>query len=595
MARLDPHSHHDSTQPEVESFDWRVRVDFERRVLEGEVRLALAASPARRQGGALDLDTRELQIDSVQSGAGAPLPFELGRPDAVLGTRLRVMLPGDTEGVVIRYRTSDQASALGWLLPAQTASKRYPYLFSQCQAIHARSIVPLQDTPRRRVTFRAALDVPGELMSLMAARFIERVPGASGRAVDHWEMPQPIPPYLLALAVGGLVSRELSPRVRVWAEPSVIDAAAREFDGVEPMIEAAERLFGPYDWERFDLLVMPPSFPYGGMENPRLTFLTPTLIAGDRSLVNVVAHELSHSWTGNLVSNASAEHFWLNEGFTVYAERRIIEATHGRDEAELQAAVGRKELLRVLDELALHPGLTRLRGHLDGIDPDHAFSIVPYEKGYLLLRAIEENEGRARWDQFLASYMRAFRFRSLTTEEWLEFLERELPGAAERAGASAYLHAPGLPASAPVPHSARLERVLALPPGVPELGEGARLTPVEWRLYLDHMPRPSPPEACAELEARFALSHSRNAEVLSGWLELALESDYAPAVPRALEFLGEVGRMKYLKPLYKALLAQPGARSAVEQAYQTHRDGYHPIARHVVESLFADADARRPS
>lgn len=586
MARLDPHSHHDSEQAETASFDLRVRVDFERRVLDGEVTLNLAAGEARRQGGALDLDTRDLQVRSVYSARGEALKFELGRPDPVLGARLRVTLPPATERLTIRYRTSDQATALGWLAPEQTASKQHPYLFSQCQAIHARSIVPLQDTPRRRVTFSAELDVPDELASLMAARFIERRPGQGGRALDQWEMPQPIPPYLLALAVGRVVSRELSPRVRVWAEPSVIDAAAREFDGVEPMIEAAERLFGPYDWERFDLLVMPPSFPYGGMENPRLTFLTPSIIAGDRSLVNVVAHELSHSWTGNLVSNASAEHFWLNEGFTVYAERRIIEATVGREEAELQAAVGRKELLRVLEELAPHPELTCLRGQLDGVDPDHAFSIVPYEKGYLLLRAIEESEGRARWDDFLQSYMRAYRFRALTTEEWLEFLERQLPGAAERAGAAAYLHAAGLPPSAPVPRSERLDRVLALPPGVPDAAHGARLTPLEWRLYLDHMPRPTPPEVCAALEARFALSRSENAEILSGWLELALESGYEPALPRALDFLGEVGRMKYLKPLYKALLAHPRMRAPAEQAYQKHRDGYHPIARHVVESLF---------
>lgn len=586
MARLDPHSHHDSEQAETESFELRVRVDFEQRLLEGEVSLTLAASDARRRGGALDLDTRDLELRSVQDGAGQPLPFELARPDAVLGARLRVLLPPDTARVTIRYRTSAEASALGWLAPEQTASKQHPYLFSQCQAIHARSIVPLQDTPRRRVTYGAVLDVPEELTSLMAARFIERRAGGPGRALDRWEMPQAIPPYLLALAVGKVQSRELSPRVRVWAEPSVIAAAAREFDGVEPMIEAAERLFGPYDWERFDLLVMPPSFPYGGMENPRLTFLTPTIIAGDRSLVNVVAHELSHSWTGNLVSNASAEHFWLNEGFTVYAERRIIEATLGHEEAELQAAVGRKELLRVLDELAPHPELTRLRGHLDGIDPDHAFSIVPYEKGYLMLRAIEEREGRARWDAFLQSYMRAYRFKALTTEEWLEFLERQLPGAAERAGVAAYLHAPGLPADAPVPRSERLDGVLALPPGVPERARGASLTPLEWRLYLDHMPRPTSAALCAELEARFALSQSQNAEIVSGWLELALESGYEPAVPRALEFIGEVGRMKYLKPLYKALLEHPAMRAAASAAYQRHRDGYHPIARHVVESLF---------
>jgi leukotriene-A4 hydrolase len=589
MPRLDPHSHHDADQAATQSFDLRLMVDFQRRVLEGEVTLQLEPSEARRRGGALDLDTRDLVIESVTSSSGRPLAFELGPVDPVLGARLRVTLAPDTERLTIRYRTSERATALGWLAPEQTASKKHPYLFSQCQAIHARSIIPLQDTPRCRLTFTAALDVPAALTSLMAARFVERRPGAPGRATDRWEMPEAIPPYLFALAVGDVTSRELSPRVRVWAEPGIVDAAASEFQGVEAMIEAAERLFGSYDWERFDLLVMPPSFPYGGMENPRLTFLTPTIIAGDGSLVNVVAHELSHSWTGNLVSNASAEHFWLNEGFTVYAERRIVEAIWGSEEAELQAAVGRKELLRVLHELAPHPGLTRLRGHLQGIDPDHAFSIVPYEKGYLLLRAIEESIGRERWDRFLLAYMREYRFKALTTEEWLIFLERELPGVAAQVDVAAYLHAPGLPASAPVPHSERLDRVLALAPGVPDLDVGGRLTPLEWRLYLDHMPRPTPGEACAELDARFGLSRSHNAEILSGWLELALESGHRPAIPRALEFLGEVGRMKYLKPLYKALLAAPETREIARATFARHKDGYHPIARHVVESLIAAA------
>jgi aminopeptidase N len=368
-----------------------------------------------------------------------------------------------------------------------------------------------------------------------------------------------------------------------------VDAAAREFDGVEGMISAAEGLFGPYDWERFDLLVMPPSFPYGGMENPRLSFLTPTLVAGDRSLVNVVAHELSHSWTGNLVSNASAEHFWLNEGFTVYAERRILERIDGRDEAELHAAVGRTELERAVHELARHPERTRLRTQLDGVDPDEAFSIVPYEKGYLLLRALEEAVGRERWDVFLRRYMAAFRFRALETEEWLEFLERELPGAAQQVDAETYLHGEGIPASAPRPSSARLERVLALPPAVPP--SEPRLTPLEWRLYLDHMPRPTPLDVCAELDARFSLTRSQNAEILSAWLLLAVDSGYAPALPRAEAFLGEVGRMKYLRPLYKALLARPELSSRARAVFARHAAGYHPIARHVVEALFRSSGA----
>jgi leukotriene-A4 hydrolase len=595
VARFDPHSWCDSDQPEIESFDLQLRVDFEGHTLAGDVTLQLRATSLAAHGGPLDLDTRELAIVSIESAAGQRLPYSLNAPDPILGARLRIDLPSGVDRVRLRYRSSKSASALGWLEASQTASGRYPYLFSQCQAIHARSIVPLQDTPRRRVTYSAQLDVPAELRSLMAARFVARQAGAAGRAIDQWQMPQPIPPYLLALAVGDLSSRELSPRVRVWAEPTQLEAAAHEFSGVESMIEVAEQLFDPYDWERFDLLVMPPSFPYGGMENPRLTFLTPTLIAGDRSLVSVVAHELAHSWTGNLISNASAEHFWLNEGFTVYAERRIIEALEGRDVSELHAAVGRAELARHIEQLAAQPALTRLRTHLDGIDPDHAFSLVPYEKGYLLLRALEESEGRERWDAFLRRYMQRFRFCSITTEELTEFLEGELPGALERVHARDYLYGEGLPASAPEPRSQRLTEVLALPPALPDAGSstgsGTVLSPLEWPLYLDRMPHPAPPSVCAALDERFLLGASQNAEILAAWLQLALESRYAPALARAEAFLGEVGRMKYLKPLYRALARFPETRGRARALFERFRHGYHPIARHVIEQLLREAEA----
>ncbi|MEY4547132.1 MAG: hypothetical protein RL685_3327 [Pseudomonadota bacterium] len=600
MARFDPHSWCDGDQPEMESLALQLVVDFHSHTLAGEVTLQLRASSLPPQGGPLDLDTRELAIISVESVsiesvAGKKLPYSLELTDPILGARLRIDLPAGVDGVRIRYRTSAQASALGWLEPAQTASGQHPYLFSQCQAIHARSIVPLQDTPRRRVTFTASLDVPAELHSLMAARFVTRQPGAAGRAIDHWLMPQSIPPYLLALAVGDVTSRELSPRVRVWAEPSQIEAAAHEFAAVESMIEAAEQLFGSYDWERFDLLVMPPSFPYGGMENPRLTFLTPSLIAGDRSLVNVVAHELAHSWTGNLVSNATAEHFWLNEGFTVYAERRILEALEGREIAELHAAVGRQALERELLRFAAQPQLTRLCTHLTGIDPDHAFSLVPYEKGYLLLRALEQSEGRERWDAFLRQYMQRFRFCSITTEELLAFLEAELPGALERVHAKDYLHGEGLPAHAPEARSQRLAQLLALPPAIPDAASGMTLSPLEWPLYLDHMPRPSSPETCAALDERFQLSTSHNAEILSAWLQLALESEYAPALPRAEAFLGEVGRMKYLRPLYRALAIRPQTRERARELFQRYRPGYHPIACHVIDQVLREAEAEAAS
>src|SRR5205814_6890854 len=265
------------------------------------------------------------------------------------------------------------------------------------------------------------------------------------RGPGEFAMPQPIPPYLLAFAVGDLAAREISPRCAVWAEPPVADAAAFEFAGVERMLLAAEALFGPYEWDRYDVLVMPPSFPYGGMENPRLTFVTPSLLAGDRSLANVIAHELAHAWTGNLVTQATANDFWLNEGFTVYAERRILEALEGRDRSELHAAVGRQDLSNALRRFEARPELTRLRNVLAGIDPDEAYSTVPYEKGYLLLRHLEETVGRTRWDAFLRDYLDRFRFQSLATQDFLDFLEKRLPGVVERAGVLRYVDSPGIP------------------------------------------------------------------------------------------------------------------------------------------------------
>jgi leukotriene-A4 hydrolase len=590
-VRLDPHSFCDSDQVETESIELDVRVDFSRRCLGGSVVLRLRPSPARERGGPLDLDTRGLTIESVCDGQGRGLAFELERPDPILGSRLRVELTAGVDAVRIVYRTSSDASALQWLEPAQTRARRHPYLFSQCQAIHARSMLPLQDTPRMRVPYVATLDVPAELVSLMAASFVSRSPSSDGRARDRWQMTQPIPPYLLALIVGDVTSCDLSPRVRVWAEPPDVAAAAREFSGVEAMIAAAEALFGPYDWERFDLVVMPPSFPYGGMENPRLTFLTPTVIAGDRSLVSVVAHELAHSWTGNLVSNASAEHFWLNEGFTVYAERRIVEAIWGREESELHAAVGRGELERALAEFAANPELTQLRTELTGVDPDLAFSVIPYEKGYLLLRALEESLGRARWDAFLKRYMAEFRFRALTTEDFLRFIERELPGAMQRVDGEAYLARPGMPASAPLPRSERLAAVLALPPAIPTLEEGRAFSPLEWKLYLDSMPRPSSLELCEALDARFALTRSQNAEILAAWLLLALESGQLSVLPRVDDLLAEVGRMKFLRPLYGALARRPETAAHARALFERCRERYHPIARQVVERIVSAAGA----
>ncbi|HVE86453.1 MAG TPA: M1 family metallopeptidase [Myxococcales bacterium] len=584
MSTPDPHSYADDAQPSTTRLTWKARVDFGARRLTGEALLSLD-SP---RGGPLDLDTRDLEIQAVETAGGKPLPFALHPPQPILGARLRVELPAGTDAVRIRYRTSPDASALQWLSPAQTAGGKHPFLFSQCQAIHARSVIPLQDTPRIRITFDAELTVPAALRGLMAAAHAGReVDGAE--AVERYRMPQPIPPYLLALAVGELESRELGPRSRVWAEPSVVDAAAREFAQVDEMIHVAEKLFGPYDWDRFDVLTMPPSFPFGGMENPRLTFVTPTILAGDRSLVSVLAHELAHSWTGNLVTNANAEHFWLNEGFTVFAERRILEALEGPEAAALNAAVGRKTLDEAIRLFASAPQLTRLVTQLRGVDPDEAFSQVPYEKGSLFLLALEEAAGRDRFDAFLREYVTRFRFKSITTAQFLTLLEEVLPGVAARVHADAWLHGEGVPAGAPQPRTRRLDELRAQAGTAPSPEQARGWKPMEWVLYLEATPRPAPAGLCEELDRRFHLTGSANSEVLSSWLQLAIPSGHAPAVARAEEVLGAVGRMKYLKPLYRALHQQPASRELARRCFDRFRDRYHPVARQVIEGLLRAA------
>jgi aminopeptidase N len=485
---------------------------------------------------------------------------------------------------VIRYATSPDASALQWLEPAQTSGGVQPYLFSQCQAIHARSLIPLQDTPRLRQRYTAELTFPTELRAVMAAADRGRTEAGS-QATHRFEMPQPIPPYLFAFAIGDLESRDLSPRCRVWAEPAVVEAAAWEFADVEKMITAAEALFGPYDWERFDILTMPPSFPYGGMENPRLTFITPTVIAGDRSLVSVVAHELAHSWTGNLVTNANAEHFWLNEGFTMYAERRITEALEGTDMAALSAALGRRELDESIERFRDQPAMTKLRTHLEGIDPDECYSLVPYEKGYMFLTAIEAAVGRPAFEAWLRTYLDKFRFGAITTEDFEAFIEAGLPGALAKVNARAWIDGEGLPSNAVNATSSRLAAIERLAGAVPP--SDVTWSATEWALYLESVPRPAPEATLGALDAQFHLTDSNNYDVLVPWLTLALKSGYRAVLPRVERAVAEVGRMKYLRPLYTALAADPSTRDRGVTLFDQHRAAYHPIARQMVEGVQA--------
>jgi leukotriene-A4 hydrolase len=589
MNRLDPHSYFDADQPRIRHLQLRWNVDFQRRCLEGSAVLELAAPSS----GVLDLDTKGLSVRSVRLPGGRDIPFRLEEEEPILGRRLRLDLPAGTREVAVEYSTSPEAVALQWLAPAQTEGKRHPYLFSQCQAIHARTMAPVQDSPRVRVSYRAEVTVPAPLSAVMSAGPAGDRPGdRAGSRTFLFEMPQPIPAYLLALAVGELASRDLSPRSRVWAEPATADAAAWEFAEIEKMITTAEKLFGPYVWDRYDMLALPPSFPYGGMENPRMTFLTPTLLAGDRSLVDVVAHELAHSWTGNLVTNATMDHFWLNEGFTVYAERRIQEALHGPENAVLAWAIGQKALDKEFERFGNDSPLTKLRTDLKGVDPDDAFSSVPYEKGARLVALIERTVGRSRFDRFLRGYMDKFRFTSITSEEFRTHLEEQLPGVVKEAGVDAWLYEPGMPANAPVFQSKALEGLTTLAAGWtsgkrPDASQVAAWRPVEMLIYLQNLPRQIDREGCEWLDRNLELSGRGNYELLVEWLTIAGGSDYEPVFGRIRDVLTRVGRMKYLRPLYTALGSHPRTRTLGREIFSAAKESYHALSRRVVESAIS--------
>jgi aminopeptidase N len=550
---MDVHSWFRPGQPRVRHLELDLDILFDRKILNGSVRLNYEPGESPE----LVLDTRDLQIHGVKNAAG----FELGAPDPILGSPLRIRtLPGETY-VRVHYSTSPAATGLQWLEPSQTAGKQHPFLYSQSQAIHARSWVPLQDSPAIRITFDAHVSAPDGLIAVMAAGH-----GRDG----SFAMKHPIPPYLLALAAGNLGFRELGPRTGVYAEPELLEAAAYEFAETEAMMAAVEELYGPYRWDRYDLLVLPPSFPFGGMENPCLTFATPTVIAGDRSLVSLVAHELAHSWSGNLVTNATWSDFWLNEGFTVYVERRILERLYGPERAEMEAVLGRREVDREMSHMPEQDRILHL--DLEGRDPDDGCTLVPYEKGALFLRTLEQAVGRPRFDAFVRRYFDHFAFHSITTGEFLDYLERELPTSVP---VQEWIFRPGIPQGAAEPRSEAFRNVesAALP--------DSAWSTHEWLHFLRTRERPG----MEELDRAYHLTESRNSEILHQWLLMSVRLGYRPAFPRLREFLGTVGRRKYLKPLYVELMKSPETAAMAREIYKSARGGYHHISRATIDAI----------
>lgn len=595
----DVHSQAEPLRFVTRSFDLDLDVDFTAEVLRGHVTLELQRiDPEARE---LVLDTRDLQIHAVQAAhTGSedfrPVPFSLDPPRGELGSALRIVMPRQAERVRIAYATTPRASGLQWLRPEQTADKNGPFLYSQAQAIHARSIVPLQDTPWIRSTYTATLRVPAGLVAVMAA---EGDPAnRRGQTEFRFRMPQPIPAYLLALAVGDLEFRAIGPRTGVWAEPSRVAAAAAEFDDVERMMTTSEKLYGPYRWGRYDILMLPPSFPYGGMENPRLTFMTPTVIVGDKSLVSVLPHELAHSWSGNLVTNATLRDGWLNEGFTTYLERRIMEAVYGKERAGLEWGVGEQDMRLALAELRPDEAWQgSLAPDLAGRPADEG-AAVAYEKGALFLYQLERRYGRAELDAFLQGWFSRHAFTSVTTPQFVGELQRDLmarfPGRVDAEFLGRWIDGEGIPADAEFVHSDVLSRVDAVRASW-EQGKlatsdlpTAQWTVQEWLHFLTRLPRPQPVPRLQQLDERFHLTTSPNAEIAHAWYRLAIQSGYPGLEPALERYLTGIGRLKLIRPLYEDLLKTPREATFARRVYVEARPGYHSIAQSALDKIMQE-------
>jgi hypothetical protein len=600
-AAADPHSYAEPERFLVRDVALDLRADFEARRLEGSADLTVEQLDPYAQS--LVLDTRDLEVQSVHlieaGGAAKVLAFTLGERDPILGQKLTIRFasccePAERMQVRIAYRTSPGATALQWLEPAQTFGNK-PYLYSQGQSIHTRSWIPLQDTPAVRITYSARIEVPPGLVAVMGAARRERQDDAPN--VFRFEMRQPIPSYLIAIAIGDLAFRSLDERVGVWTEPALLDAAAAEFADLPRMVDEGERMAGPYRWERYDLLIMPRAFAYGGMENPRLSFISPSVIAGDRSLVSLVVHELAHSWSGNLVTNATWNDFWLNEGFTTYLERRLVEAIYGERRARMEDSIGHESLEQAIAD-AKAAGLPQdaaLQLDLAGRDPDEGVSDVAYEKGRWFLGFLESRFGRPAFDAFLRGYFDAHAFQSMTTAGFRDWLLAQLatPGAPAIPAAEIdeWLYGSDMPATAPkVPQGA----FDAVNQAAADWRAGRLATarvpakdwvPQEWVRFLNAQPADIEDAKLAELRARFGLGAGGNVEIALAWLSLVVRAGYGPAYADLERFLLSTGRYKLVVTLFRELSRTASGIALGREIYARARPGYHATIRAAVERL----------
>lgn len=563
-----------------------ITVDFKEKKIKGSAQWQLIN---KTQARSIVFDTRGLQIDSVVLDDGSLAGHTLAPEDPVLGSALRVTLQPETKSLRIYYQTSAHATALQWMEPAQTFGKKAPFLYTQSESIYARSWIPCQDGPGIRYTYDARVQVPKGLMALMSAENPQKL---EANGVYTFKMDQPVPAYLMALAVGDIQFKPIDERTGVYAEPVMLAKAAREFEDVGEMVHVAEKLYGPYRWGRYDILVLPSGFPIGGMENPRLTFSTPTILAGDKSLVNLIAHELAHSWSGNLVTNATWNDFWLNEGFTMYFERRITEAMHDKDYVDMLWELGYQDMKAAVANLDSKD--THLKLDLKGRDPDIGLTDIAYEKGAAFLQLIEQTVGREQMDQFLRAYFDNHAFKTINTEQFIIYLyDHLLKGNSSwqsKINIDAWVYGPGIPDNCPRPGKVRFQKAEAASAAFLKGAAAATLNTADWSTYewmhfLRNLPKPMKQQQMADLDKVFHFSNTGNSEIAAIWYLQAIHADYTPAFPVLKEFLYVTGRQKFLEPLYEALIQTDKGRQMAKDIYKIARPNYHPLTQAMIDKI----------
>lgn len=579
-ASGDWHTQSNADSVTLKHLDLDIAVDFGQKKIRGRASWDI---DNKTQASRLVLDTYDLGIDSVLVD-GKKASYSLGAFKEHLGKPLEIAIAAPSKKVDIYYQTGANARALQWLEPQQTNAKTHPFLYTQSESIYARSWIPCADGPGIRYTYTARVTVPKGLMALMSAENPQQL---SDSGIYHFKMDIPVPAYLMALAVGDLRFRSIDARTGVYAEPTMIDKAHYELEDMGRMVTTAEKLYGPYRWGRYDVLVLPPGFPIGGMENPKLTFATPTIIAGDRSLVNLIAHELAHNWSGNLVTNATWNDFWLNEGFTVYFERRLTEAMTDKSYADMLWELGYQDLETAINDLGKDSKDTHLKLDLTGRDPDDGLNDIAYEKGALLLRLIELNVGRERMDAFLKQYFDEHAFKTITTEEFLQYLDANLiKGDKElekKIDIKAWVYGPGIPANAPRADMERFNKVNAVREQFLKGTAPAQLavkgwTTHEWLHFLRKMPKPLSLEQMKQLDDQFHFTSTGNSEIADLWYVMAIAAKYEAAYPAMEQFLSRVGRQKFLTPLYTEMM-KTGQEQLAARLYEQYHNNYHPLAQ----------------